>query len=320
LALAVRTGAYTFARVIWASSAMKSALRRGSLQGLCAVILAACGTAAPTPAAAPSSSEIDLEKPAKERPAWPAGLVPCPKDAPAGSSCAVTPSKTATKPEPSDQPGAAGDETVWRVPVGPDDPARGPADALVTLVVFSDFECPFCKHATSIFDKLLADLPGDVRLVWKDLPLPRHAYAEDAAELARLARERHGDAGFWKAHDLLYEAQDHLGETTFRRIADDLGLGWATAQQAMRGAKYGGVIQADIALSDRVLVEATPTTFVNGIKLKGAQPYERVRALVDGELTKARRLLEKGTPRPGLYAAIMARGTQIEPRTDTVPP
>jgi protein-disulfide isomerase len=299
---------------------MKIALRRGSLRGLCGLVLVACATTAPPPVATPSTAELSLEKPGGNHAAWPEGLVPCPKDAPDGSSCTVAPNQAAPRAPTPHEPGATADETVWRVPVGPDDPSRGPADALVTLVVFSDFECPFCKHATSIFDKLLAELPSDVRLVWKDLPLPRHAHAESAAELARVARERQGDAGFWKAHDLLYEAQDRLGEATFRRIADTLGLGWASTQQAIRGAKFGAVIQADVALSDRVLVEATPTTFVNGIKLKGVKPYEHVRALVDGELAKARRLLANGTSRPGVYAAIMAGGTQVAPPTDTVPP
>ena len=296
---------------------MKRALQRGPLFALGALVLAACADAPPPQTATAKTAEIDLGKPAEQRPAWPVGLVPCPKDAPEGSSCAVAPNEVAAKDA---KPEGAAAETVWRVPVGPDDPSRGPADALVTLVVFSDFECPFCKAATSIFDKLLAELPDDVRLVWKDLPLPRHAYADAAAELARLARERHGDPGFWRAHDLLYAAQGRFGEATFRRISEELGLGWASAQHAISSAKFGGVIQADIALSDRVAVEATPTTFVNGIKLKGAQPYERVRALVDGELLKARHLLEKGTPRAGIYAAIMARGTQVDPRTDIGPP
>ena len=80
------------------------------------------------------------------------------------------------------------------------------------------------------------------------------------------------------------------------------------------------MIQADIALSDRVQVEATPTTFVNGIKLKGVKPYESLRAVVDAELVKARRLLDAGTARPAVYAAIMAKGTQVTPPTDTGPP
>jgi protein-disulfide isomerase len=207
------------------------------------------------------------------------------------------------------------------VPVGPDDPVRGARDALVTLVVFSDFECPFCKRATPVLEKLLADLPEDVRLVWKDLPLPMHAHAENAAELARAARARQGDAGFWKAHDLLYAAQDRLGEPAFRRICAELGLVWAPTWASIREARYGATIQADVALSDRVLVEATPTTFINGMKLVGALPYERTRAVVDAELGKAQKLLAAGTPRGGIYAAIMAHGIQLrQPNTDTEPP
>jgi protein-disulfide isomerase len=211
-------------------------------------------------------------------------------------------------------------DKVWKVPVGPEDPMRGPADALVTLVVFSDFECPFCKRGKETFERLLAELPREVRLVWKDLPLPMHTNAEPAAELARFARASQGDRGFWKAHDLLYASQESLGDAAFRRIAGQLGLSWAQAQAAIREAKFGASIQADVALSDRVVVEATPTTFVNGVKLVGAQPYERTRALVDAELAKARALVDSGTDRNRLYAAIVSNGAQVEPRTDTQPP
>jgi len=147
-----------------------------------------------------------------------------------------------------------------------------------------------------------------------------HDHAEGAAELARLARASHGDAGFWKAHDLLYAAQDQLGEATFHRIADQLGLPWTKARVAIRESKFGAVIQADVALSDRLRVEATPTTFVNGVKLVGAQPYERTRALVDAELAKARALVDDGTARGEVYAAIVTKGIQLEPETDTAPP
>jgi len=211
-------------------------------------------------------------------------------------------------------------ETVWHVPVGPDDPSKGPADALVTLVVFSDFECPFCRRVVPTLDRVLAELPKDVRVVWKDLPLPAHPYAESAAELARVARAQGGDAAFWKAHALLYKAQESLGEATFQRIARELGLAWAPTRSAMRAARFGATIQADVALSDRVDVQATPTTFVNGIKLVGAQPYERTRALVDAELVKARHLADTGTPRGSIYAAIMAGGVQVAPPSDSRTP
>jgi protein-disulfide isomerase len=285
-------------------------------------VAAACAPQQPesTRTAHDSATEIDLSKPERERPSWPAGLVPCAKDAPEGTGCAV---KAAPQQAPHESPttaDAATTDKVWNVPVGPDDPARGPADALVTLVVFSDFECPFCRRGTSTLERVLTELPQEVRLVWKDLPLPMHAHAEPAAELARFARASQGDTGFWKAHDLLYAAQDTLGDAAFRRIAGQLGLSWTQAQAAIRAAKFGTTIQADVTLSDRVVVEATPTTFINGVKLVGAQPYERTRALVDAELAKARALVESGTDRGRLYAAIVSKGAQIQPRTDTQPP
>ncbi|HVW27309.1 MAG TPA: DsbA family protein [Polyangiaceae bacterium] len=281
-------------------------------------VAVSCGAQPKQPETArENTTEIDLGKPARERPSWPVGLVPCAKDAPEGTGCAVGSTPPAG---PADAPAPAIDEKLWNVPIGPDDPMRGPADALVTLVVFSDFECPFCKRGNATLDRLLTELPKDVRLVWKDLPLSMHPHAEPAAELARFARASFGDTGFWKAHDLLYASQDSLGEPTFRRIAGQLGLPWTPAWVAIREAKFGSSIQADVALSDRVVVEATPTTFVNGIKLVGAQPYARTRALVDTELAKARSLVDAGTRRDELYAAIVSKGAQVAPHTDTLPP
>jgi protein-disulfide isomerase len=299
--------------------AMKAALARKPLSILVFGVVAACASQ-PKGGQTPhdSAAEIDLSRPEPERPSWPAGLVPCAKDAPEGTGCAVR--STPGPSEPAAASTAAAADKVWNVPVGPDDPVRGPADALVTLVVFADFECPFCKRGSGTLERLVAELPQDVRLVWKDLPLPAHAHSEPAAELARFARASQGDAGFWKAHDLLYASQEILGDATFRQIAGQLGLPWSRAQTAIREAKFGTSIQADVALSDRVLVEATPTTFVNGVKLVGAQPYERTRALVDAELVKARARVASGTDRSKLYAVIVSNGAQVEPRTDTQPP
>lgn len=288
-------------------------LTRRLVQSLVALAVSACATPPPKAAEASAAPLPEREGAAAARPAWPAGLTPCAKDPPEGSSCAAG-KPAATKGAPADA------TTVWNVPIGPDDPVRGPADALVTLVVFSDFECPFCKKALATLDRLLTELPRDVRVVWKDLPLPMHAQAENAAELARFARAQQGDAGFWKAHDLLYAAQESLGEVTFRKIAGQLGLPWTPTWAGMHAARFGNVIQSDVALSDRVLVEATPTTFVNGIKLVGAQPYERTRELVDAELAKARARLDAGISRATLYAAIVSNGVQVDPHTDTEPP
>ncbi len=275
-----------------------------------AVLVAACGR----PAAAPEAPAPPQTAPAQRaQPAWPEGLKPCAKDAPdGGGGCA------AGAPKPSSATSAAiGDEkTVWSVPVGPDDPVQGPNDALVTVVVFSDFECPFCKQATATFDRLRVEYPMDVRFVWKDLPLPAHDQAEPAAEVARAVRAAKGDAGFWQAHDRLYAVQASLGEAAYRKIVESFGLSWPSVRASVRAARFGSVIQADVALSDRVDVPATPTTFVNGRKIVGAQPYERLKAVVDEELGRARKGVAAGITPDRTYATIVESGVQLKPPTD----
>ena len=156
-------------------SPMKAAVTRKAFSILVFGVAAACASQQPEPARAPqSATEIDLARPERERPSWPPGLVPCAKDAPEGVGCAVKSPSESAGPANAGAAKAEADK-VWNVPVGPDDPVRGPADALVTLVVFADFECPFCKRGTATLERLLSELPHDVRLVWKDLPLPMHA-------------------------------------------------------------------------------------------------------------------------------------------------
>lgn len=285
----------------------------------CSVALAMSACGSPPRSEAPhrrSEPEVPAPKPATS--AWPAGLVPCAKDAPAGEGCATGPSKSG--PEKSAGAAHPVDQTVWKVPVGPDDPARGPADAPVTLVVFSDFECPFCKRGAETLTRLMEAYPKDIRVVWKDLPLPMHEHAEPAAELARVARAQGGDAAFWSAHDLLYAAQPKLDDRALRAIADKLGLKWSDVRAAVRGARFGVVIRADVALSDRTDVQVTPTTFVNGRMVRGAQSYDSVRAVVDAELDKARALLAGGVSRAELYTTIMQNGRQITPPVDSPAP
>jgi protein-disulfide isomerase len=240
-------------------------------------------------------------------------LTPCAKDAPAGSGCGThgdAPAAPATKKV---------DDTVWKVVVGKDDPAKGARDPIVTLVVFSDFQCPFCRRGADVLAEVLAGLPDDVRLVWKDCPLPMHSEAEPAAEFARAARARFGDDGFWAVHGLLYQSQETLGDDTYKQIAAKIGLPWGPTLASMKAARFGAVIQAGVALSDKVDVPATPTTFVNGRKIVGAQPYEVVRAVVDEELTKANALVGKGVARKDVYSTLVSTGKEVSPPTDTPP-
>ena len=176
-------------------------------------------------------------------------------------------------------------KTVWRVPVS-GSPIRGNVDAPVTIVEFSDFQCPFCQRAQQTIEKI-RDAYGDkVRLVWKNEPLPFHPRAEPAAELALEARAQKGDAGFFRAHDKLFDAQPKLEDDDLAKIATQLGLDAAKVKAAIRDKKHGKEIDADVELADEVQATGTPHFFVNGRRLVGAQPFETFKKIIDEELEK----------------------------------
>ncbi len=191
--------------------------------------------------------------------------------------------KQPTSPEEEDE--EADDTTVWKVPVGKS-PVRGKADAPVTLVVFSDFQCPFCKRVEPTLAKVRETYGGKVRIVWKDEPLPFHPRAKPAAELARFARSKKGDAGFWDVHDRLFASQPALEDDDLASVAKAAGLDPVKALAAVKAESFKKDIAADQSLADDVQANGTPHFFVNGRRLVGAQPFEKFAALVDEELKK----------------------------------
>jgi protein-disulfide isomerase len=172
------------------------------------------------------------------------------------------------------------------VPIG-DSPARGPANAPITLVVFSDFECPFCKKLEPTLERIRKDYPGKVRFVYKHSPLPFHKRAAPAAELAMTAREQRGDAGFWAAHDAIFRLNS-LEDEALEATARDLGLDGAAVLAAIRSEKHRAIIERDTKLGADLGVDGVPHTFVNGRALSGAYPYEKYKSVIDEELAKAR--------------------------------
>jgi protein-disulfide isomerase len=206
----------------------------------------------------------------------------------------------------------AEDKTVWKVPAG-DSPVRGAADALVTVIVFSEYQCPFCKRVEPTFEQLLKDYEGKVRIVWKDRPLPFHNRAEPAAVLAREARKVKGDAGFWAAHDLLFENQPKFEDENLQEYAKKLGLNWVTVKDAIDKKKHAEGIGADVALADAVNAKGTPHMFINGRRIVGAQPVDKFKAIVDEELKKAEELVKGGTPKAKVYETIMKDAKEPPP-------
>ncbi|AKV02645.1 Periplasmic thiol:disulfide interchange protein DsbA [Labilithrix luteola] len=192
---------------------------------------------------------------------------------------------------PAPKPAAAEPEekedttTVWKVPVG-NAPFQGKADAPITIVEFSDFQCPFCKRVEPSLEKIRETYGDKVRIVWKHEPLPFHPRAEPAAELAVEARIQKGDKGFWEAHKRLFESQPKLEDADLEKIAADMGLDVAKVKTAIADKKHKALIDADNALGQSVQANGTPHFFVNGRRIVGAQPFDKFKAIIDEELKK----------------------------------
>jgi protein-disulfide isomerase len=201
---------------------------------------------------------------------------------------------------------------IWKVPVLPDDPARGPRDALVTIVEFSEFQCPFCKRVKPTLDDILRAYPKDVRLVWKDNPLPFHPRARPSAILARHAFEKRGNEAFWKAHDALFESQPKLEDEDLRRVAEATGLVWNPIALAIEKNKTPK-IDASIELATDFAARGTPHFFVNGVRLAGAQPREKFEARIAAALEVARELVAQGVPRAKIYETVTKDGASPPP-------
>ncbi len=194
---------------------------------------------------------------------------------------------------------------VYRVTVD-DSPAKGPADALVTIVESSDFECPFCKRVTPTLKQVEETYRGKVRFVFKHNPLPFHSRALPAAIATEEARAQGGDAKFWAMHDALFGAAS-LDEAAILQAAKEAGVDAAKVKDAMTSGRHKDRIERDQKLAQSVGANGTPSFFVNGRKLTGAQPFPAFQALIDEELRKAEELVRAGTPAGQLYAKIMER-------------
>ena len=190
-------------------------------------------------------------------------------------------------------------------------PVRGPADAPITIVEFADFQCPFCARAEETLERLRHDYPNDLRIVWRDLPLPFHPQALPAAIAARAA----GAQGkFWAMHDRFYA--DHLtslGRERFEKEAAELGLEMKRFKAALDADAGKAAVDADALAAAKAGAAGTPTFFVNGKAIHGAQPYDVFKARIDAELKVTAAMIAKGTPRARIYAALMKEALAVHP-------
>ena len=155
---------------------------------------------------------------------------------------------------------------------------RGPATAKVTVVEFSDFQCPYCKKGYDTMKELEKAYPNDVKFVFKNLPLPFHQQAKPAA-IAALAAGKQGK--FWEFHDALFENQDKLGDALYLQTAEKLGLNMETFKSDLNSEELKKQIEEESAVASANGIQGTPGYFVNGGAVKGAYPVTHFRTIVD---------------------------------------
>ena len=165
-----------------------------------------------------------------------------------------------------------------------DDPFMGPPDAPVTLVEFSDFQCPYCRRVQGVLKRLMAAYHGQLKLVFRDFPLRQiHPEAQKAAEAAQCANDQ---GQFWPYHDRLF-AETELGVEALKQYAVELGLDAEGFNTCLDSEKYRQEVQKDIDDALAVGVNATPSFFVNGLPINGAVPFERFVEMVELALERA---------------------------------
>lgn len=189
----------------------------------------------------------------------------------------------ADMPKPLATPTGDDDGASFAVPAA-ERPVLGPANALVTIVIFSDFQCPYCARAQETLAELRKRHPDDVRLVFRNMPLAFHREARTLAKIA-LAAEKQGK--FWEMHDLIFANRD-LHTASAKQLAKKLRIDAKKLAKAMKSPELEQKIAEDEALAKSFGVSGTPTFFVNGRRMSGAQPIESFDALVREELEKAK--------------------------------
>jgi len=181
-------------------------------------------------------------------------------------------------------------------------PRKGPKNAKVTIVEFSDFQCPFCSRVGPTLAEIHQKYPNDVAVVFVNQPLSFHAQARPAAK-AFLAAHKQGKG--WEMHDKLFANQQGLTPENFDMWAKELGLDTGKFTKDMTDPATDKAVADDQALANSVGATGTPTFFINGRQLTGAKPFDDFKHVIDEEIVKADELLEKGTKPEKLYDTLM---------------
>jgi len=185
-------------------------------------------------------------------------------------------------------------------------PMVGAADALVTIVEVSEFQCPFCRRAAKTVKELVGEYPKDLRLFFFHSPIPNHKKAFLAAEAAQAVFHLKGTEAFWKFHDILFENRSALDQSDLESYGKQVAVEAKKFKEALDKRTYQRTLRRHQARYRRVGGSGVPGFFINGRWLSGAQPKAKFKSLIDEELAKARKLVkEKKIARSKVYEHIM---------------
>jgi len=162
-------------------------------------------------------------------------------------------------------------------------PAKGPENAKVTILEFSDFQCPYCKRGRDTMDEVLKAYPKDVKVVFKHYPLPFHKEAEPSAKASWAAQQQ---GKFWEFHDIMFNNQDKLGTDFYLATAKELKLDEAKFKADMNSEAAAKAVKEDMEAGSKNGIQGTPGFFVNGVAVKGAYPPAHFKQIVDRWLNK----------------------------------
>ena len=164
--------------------------------------------------------------------------------------------------------------------------AKGPANAPIELIEFSDFQCPYCQRANPTVTQVLQTYGDRIHFVYRHFPLASHPNAKPAAEASQCAAEQ---GKFWQFHDRLFANPSRLSGPDLKQTAAELGLDAATFNQCVDTHKYATQVEADLHDGEEAGVNGTPAFFVNGRMLNGAQPFDAFKRIIDEELEAKKR-------------------------------
>ena len=183
-------------------------------------------------------------------------------------------------------------------------PKKGSDNPLVTIVEFSDFQCPFCTRVNPTIAQIQKTYGDKVQIRFRNLPLSFHKRAKPAAKAALAA---HKQGKFWEMHDKLFANQKALEDADFEKYAKELRLNVTQFKSDLASSEIDAMVSKDSAAAAKYGARGTPTLFVNGVPVRGAQPFPAFKTIIDKEIAMAEKLMKEGIKRGDVYNEILKR-------------